>query len=99
MGWSTCGRSSDIVTRGCPTTTVLRPIRPSRSVLLLWVQYFCCSFPWYFYITFLSKYLQEYHHLNERASARYAILPLLFFLKVDRAAESGTSKPEAHLEM
>ncbi len=50
----------------------------SRSVVLLWVQYFCCSFPWYFYITYLSKYLQEYHHLNERASARYAILPLLF---------------------
>lgn len=50
----------------------------SRSVVLLWVQYFCTSFPWYFYITYLSKYLQEYHHLDERASARYAILPLLF---------------------
>lgn len=50
----------------------------SRSVILLWVQYFCCSFPWYFYITYLSKYLQEYHHVDERASANYAILPLLF---------------------
>lgn len=50
----------------------------SRSVVLLWVQYFCCSFPWYFYITYLSKYLQEYHHVDERASAKYAILPLLF---------------------
>ena len=28
-----------------------------------------------------------------------AILPLLAFLKVDRAAESGVEKPEVHLEM
>jgi MFS transporter, ACS family, glucarate transporter len=50
----------------------------SRSIILLWVQYFCCSFPWYFYIVYLSKYLQEYHMLDEQASARYAILPLFF---------------------
>jgi DHA2 family multidrug resistance protein len=28
-----------------------------------------------------------------------AILPLLLFLKVDRSAESGSAKPEVHLEM
>jgi MFS family permease len=50
----------------------------SRSVVLLWVQYFCSSFPWYFYITYLSKYLQEFHNLDESVSAKYAILPLLF---------------------
>ncbi len=50
----------------------------SRSVVLLWVQYFCVSFPWYFYITYLSKYLQEYHHVDEATSAKYAIMPLLF---------------------
>lgn len=50
----------------------------SRSVWLLWVQYFCLSFPWYFYITYLPKYLQEFRHLSEAQSARYAILPLLF---------------------
>lgn len=50
----------------------------SRSIWLLWVQYFCCSFPWYFYITYLSKYLQEFHRVDERTSATYAIMPLFF---------------------
>jgi MFS family permease len=31
----------------------------SRSVWLLWLQYFLLSFPWYFYITWLPTYLQE----------------------------------------
>jgi MFS transporter, ACS family, glucarate transporter len=50
----------------------------SRSVWLLWGQYFCMSFPWYFYITFLPKYLSEHRHLTEAQASRYAILPLLF---------------------
>lgn len=50
----------------------------SRSVWLLWVQYFCMSFPWYFYITFLPKYLIENRHLTESQASNYAILPLLF---------------------
>lgn len=50
----------------------------SRSVWLLWVQYFCMSFPWYFYITFLPKYLIENRHLTESQASKYAILPLLF---------------------
>lgn len=50
----------------------------SRSVVLLWAQYFCLCFPWYFYITWLPTYLQEYRRLSPTASAGYAILPLLF---------------------
>lgn len=50
----------------------------SRSVWLLWVQYFCLSFPWYFYITWLPTYLQEHRHLTPAESAKYAILPLFF---------------------
>jgi ACS family glucarate transporter-like MFS transporter len=50
----------------------------SRSVWLLWVQYFCMSFPWYFYIQFLPKYLIEHRHLSESQAGHYAILPLLF---------------------
>ena len=50
----------------------------SRTVWLLWGQYFCMSFPWYFYITFLPKYLMEHRHLTESQAGRYAILPLLF---------------------
>jgi MFS transporter, ACS family, glucarate transporter len=48
----------------------------SRSVWLLWVQYFCLSFPWYFYITWLPIYLQRFRHLSPEKSAQLAILPL-----------------------
>ena len=48
----------------------------SRSVALLWVQYFCLSFPWYFYITWLPTYLKEYRHLSPEQIARYGIVPL-----------------------
>lgn len=50
----------------------------SRAVLLLSVQYFFVSFSWYFYLTWLPTYLQEYFKLSPARSARYAILPLLF---------------------
>ena len=50
----------------------------SRSVVLLWVQYFCLSFPWYFYVTWLPTYLQEFRHQTPASSARLAIFPLLF---------------------
>jgi sugar phosphate permease len=50
----------------------------SRTVWLLWAQYFFLSYPWYFFITWLPTYLQEYRGLEEAASARYAIFPLLF---------------------
>jgi len=50
----------------------------SKSVWLLWIQYFCTSFPWYFFITYLPKYLQEYRKLDETTASRYAIMPLLF---------------------
>ena len=36
----------------------------SRQVWLLCVQYFCLSYGWYFYITWLPTYLQEARHLN-----------------------------------
>lgn len=50
----------------------------SRTVWFLWIQYFCLSYPWYFYITWLPTYLQEYRHLTPSESARFAILPLFF---------------------
>jgi MFS family permease len=48
----------------------------SRTVWMLWVQYFCLSFPWYFYITWLPTYLQEDRHLDPTTTGTYAILPL-----------------------
>lgn len=50
----------------------------NRSVWLLWVQYFCLSFPWYFYITWLPTYLQEHRALSAAESAKLAIFPLFF---------------------
>lgn len=50
----------------------------SRTIWLLWIQYFCLSFPWYFYITWLPTYLQEHRHVSADLSATLAGLPLLF---------------------
>ncbi len=36
-----------------------RRLFTTRSVLLLWVYYFCISYVWYFYITWLPKYMEE----------------------------------------
>lgn len=54
----------------------LRILR-NRSLWLLWLQYYCLSFGWYFYITWLPTYLQEYRHQTPAAASKYAILPLL----------------------
>ena len=48
----------------------------SRSVLLLWLQYFLLSYSWYFYITWLPTYLQDKKHLSAEYSAVLGILPL-----------------------
>ena len=52
----------------------------SSTVWLLWVQYFCLSFPWYFFITWLPTYLgsPEGRNLPTNKVALYAIFPLLF---------------------
>ena len=48
----------------------------SRQVWLLAMQYFCASYGWYFYITWLPTYLREARGLELRASALFGILPL-----------------------
>ena len=48
----------------------------SRSVWLLWIQYFLLSYSWYFYITWLPTYLQEKKHLSPEYSAILGALPL-----------------------
>ncbi len=50
----------------------------SRTVWMLWAQYFCLAYPWYFYITWLPTYLQEFYGLDQQASAKLAIFPLFF---------------------
>jgi MFS family permease len=48
----------------------------SRQVFLLSVQYFCLSYGWYFYITWLPTYLKEERGLAIQKGALLAGLPL-----------------------
>lgn len=50
----------------------------SVPVLILVLQYFCFSFVWYFYVTWLPSYLREARHLTAVQAAGFAMLPLLF---------------------
>jgi MFS family permease len=61
-----------------PWGTFLR----SKTVWLLWAQYMCLSYGWYFYITWLPTYLQEARgvtmNLGKMFAAVLAALPLFF---------------------
>jgi MFS transporter, ACS family, glucarate transporter len=48
------------------------------KIVLLVVQYFCFSFVWYFYVTWLPLYLTEARGQSPHSAAAYAMLPLLF---------------------
>jgi MFS transporter, ACS family, glucarate transporter len=48
----------------------------SRQVWMLCWQYFCLSYGWYFYITWLPTYLREGRHMTLASSALVGILPL-----------------------
>jgi len=50
----------------------------SRTVWLLWLQYFCFSYGWYFYITWLPTYLKEARGLELQKGAFLAGFPLFF---------------------
>jgi ACS family glucarate transporter-like MFS transporter len=48
------------------------------QVLVLGLQYFCFSYVWYFYITWLPIYLREGRGQSPSNAANLAVLPLLF---------------------
>jgi ACS family glucarate transporter-like MFS transporter len=50
----------------------------TRQVLVLGLQYFCFSYVWYFYITWLPTYLREGRGQSPARAAILATLPLLF---------------------
>jgi sugar phosphate permease len=50
----------------------------SPQVWFLCLQYFCCSYGWYFYITWLPTYLRNARHLELEKSAILGMLPLFF---------------------
>ena len=55
-----------------------RKLCSSPTVLLLWLQYFCMSYGWYFYITWLPTYLRDARGVSLEKSAVLAGLPLFF---------------------
>ena len=58
--------------------TPWRTLLTTPSVLLLWAQYFCFSYGWWFYVTWLPTYLLDVRHLEVKQGALLASLPLLF---------------------
>lgn len=51
----------------------------SRTIWLLWAQYFLITYPWYFYITWLPTFLKErYPDLGDGERASLAVFPLFF---------------------
>lgn len=50
----------------------------TTRVLLLTLQYFCFSFVWYFYITWLPTYLREARGQTVARAATLSVIPLLF---------------------
>jgi MFS family permease len=48
------------------------------QVFVLVLQYFCFSFVWYFYITWLPTYLREARGQSQAHTAALSVLPLLF---------------------
>jgi len=51
----------------------------SPSVWLLWLQYFCQNFSWYFYITWMPTFLQEtFPHFSDIQRALAGCIPLFF---------------------
>jgi ACS family glucarate transporter-like MFS transporter len=50
----------------------------TRQVAALVLQYFCFSYVWYFYITWLPTYLSEDRGQSPEQTAALAVLPLLF---------------------
>ena len=51
----------------------------NRSVWLLWLQYFCMSFAWYFYITWMPTFIKEtFPHFTDIQRALIGCVPLFF---------------------
>jgi ACS family glucarate transporter-like MFS transporter len=50
----------------------------TRQVAVLVLQYFCFSFVWYFYVTWLPTYLREARGESPARAAALSVLPLLF---------------------
>jgi ACS family glucarate transporter-like MFS transporter len=48
----------------------------SQQVWMVCLQYFCLSYGWYFYVTWLPTYFSEARHLNLKDVALFSVAPL-----------------------
>lgn len=55
-----------------------RKVLSKPSVWLLWVQYFCLSYSFWFYVTWLPTYLREQRQVDEAYAAQLSAFPLFF---------------------
>jgi len=56
-----------------------RKLVGNRTVWLLWGQYFCMSYGWYFYITWMPTYLNDsFPHLTDKERTLLNCIPLFF---------------------
>ena len=64
--------------RNAPSAHVVpwRQLLTNRSIWLLWLQYFCLSYGWYFYITWLPGYMKDALHMSPKEVASLGALPL-----------------------
>ena len=53
-----------------------RLLLTSPAVILLWAQYFCMAYGWWFYVTWLPTYVREARGLGPKEAALLASLPL-----------------------
>ena len=70
------GQSRVLTTHGAERSWL--PLLLTRRVAALVLQYFCFSYVWYFYITWLPTYLREGRGQSAERAAALAVLPLLF---------------------
>ena len=70
--------ASRILTAHQPTQPNWLSLLLTRQVAILILQYFCFSYVWYFYITWLPTYLREGRGQSPARAATLAVLPLLF---------------------
>ncbi|MEQ1909298.1 MAG: MFS transporter [Vicinamibacterales bacterium] len=53
-----------------------RMLLTSPAIILLWAQYFCMAYGWWFYVTWLPTYVREARGLGAKEAALLASLPL-----------------------
>jgi ACS family glucarate transporter-like MFS transporter len=70
--------SSRVLTAHRPGERHWMSLLLTRQVSLLVLQYFCFSYVWYFYITWLPTYLREARGQSPAHAAALAVVPLLF---------------------